>query len=726
MNLKVIITGLTLSLLMGAGLAVAADSKYASWSDKTICRLVADISTSSREDVAKEAVSRGLSCIPVEFSHLSESANLATLGSSGELLEAKKNQAENTTVSASIKGETEKVIADRAKNKKFMLFNNPGKEIVKLLSKEKFLEAYYIYKYNLRFFDKTELLGKKKNSVKYVDSIRAIANYYYKSVLENMSEVTGTAYKLKNVQDQPSRWLMIRKLSRKVNSIEKELKALAGNKRLLKATDEYWEFKKNTQWIDARYGGSDSRIINYFKAYAFTIDAQIFDVYPVELDAITISRVSRKAIKELHSADMITTSVLKKYKNMYDFQAYLGSSVLNKIRLQEVAESSLDDQSTNIFTLMELATKTNDPDFLKKVFVDRRVHIQHPNPSEKFPLKIECFSRSCIKKANAQIQIIITLKDKGSNILQVGTLNKTVRVKSGTNVVPNPTYNRLVNQLNSLSRKIQAKARQQQINQQANSNNTYQSDCTAFGSNINCTTTQQPNDYAIGAQSGALMAQGLNAMFGLKTEEDQYREVENKLLRTSPSIQEASYANVNVAIPEYEVTRSASATIHIFDSKNKEYKSLPISLIASEKWLVPNNSNVFSLPLNQDIKKRLLASNLVNSKASQYLTLDLIQEITSSGGSLKLQEYIEPSEFVLRAEQKQAAEVNIVAVQSASATQAPVKQNSPDSDYYELLGNDEFINWAKTDPILKRLLQGFVEGNEKAIEVLTKKWIERN
>jgi hypothetical protein len=377
---------------------------------------------------------------------------------------------------------------------------------------------------------------------------------------------------------------------------------------------------------------------------------------------------------------------------------------------------------------MELATKTNNPDFLKKVFGDRRVHIQHPNPSEKFPLKIECFSRSCIKKANAQIQIIITLEDKGSNILQIGTFNKNVRVKSGTNVVPNPTYNRLVNQLNSLSRKIQAKRRQQQqqINQQANSNNTYKSDCTAFGSNINCTTTQQPNYYAIGAQGGALMGQGVNALFGLKTEEDQYREVENKLSRTSPSIQKQSYANVNVVIPEYEVTRSASATIHIFDSKNREYKSLPISLIVSEKWLVPNNSNVFSLPLNQDIKKRLLASNLVNSKASQYLTLDLIQEITSSGGSLKLQEYIEPSEFVLRAEQKEAAEVNTVAVQSASATQAPVKQNSPDSDYYELLGNDEFINWAKTDPILKRLLQGFVEGNEKAIEVLTKKWIERN
>ena len=158
MNLKVIITGLTLSFLMVAGLAVAADSKYASWSDKTICRLVADISTSSREDVAKEAVSRGLSCIPVEFSHLSESVNLATLGSSGELLEAKKNQVENTTVSASIEGETEKVIADRAKNKKFMLFNNPGKEIVKLLSKDKFLEAYYIYKYNLSFFDKIHFI----------------------------------------------------------------------------------------------------------------------------------------------------------------------------------------------------------------------------------------------------------------------------------------------------------------------------------------------------------------------------------------------------------------------------------------------------------------------------------------------------------------------------------------------------------------------------------------
>ena len=84
------------------------------------------------------------------------------------------------------------------------------------------------------------------------------------------------------------------------------------------------------------------------------------------------------------------------------------------------------------------------------------------------------------------------------------------------------------------------------------------------------------------------MGKGINALFGLKTEEDQYREISNKLSRTSPTIQKQAYSWQNVEIPEYEVTKTTRATVHIFDVKNKEYQSVPISLSSSEKWLVPN------------------------------------------------------------------------------------------------------------------------------------------
>ena len=46
--------------------------------------------------------------------------------------------------------------------------------------------------------------------------------------------------------------------------------------------------------------------------------------------------------------------------------------------------------------------------------------------------------------------------------------------------------------------------------------------------------------------------------------------------------------------------------------------------------------------------------------------------------------------------------------------------------YYELLANDQFVEWAKSDPILNRLLQGFVEGDQAAVKVLSNKWLEKN
>ena len=46
--------------------------------------------------------------------------------------------------------------------------------------------------------------------------------------------------------------------------------------------------------------------------------------------------------------------------------------------------------------------------------------------------------------------------------------------------------------------------------------------------------------------------------------------------------------------------------------------------------------------------------------------------------------------------------------------------------YYELLANDQFVEWAKSDPILNRLLQGFVEEDQAAVKVLSNKWLEKN
>ena len=176
------------------------------------------------------------------------------------------------------------------------------------------------------------------------------------------------------------------------------------------------------------------------------------------------------------------------------------------------------------------------------------------------------------------------------------------------------------------------------------------------------------------------------------------------------------------------MTKTTRATVHIFDVKNKEYQSVPISLSSSEKWLVPNTESVFSLPLKPDVKKRLLASNLISLKISEYLTLDVISNLTSALSDEKLQShmYIEPSSLSLREQLKIDPEGKTVAMQPKVEGQVKTSSAvaSPDLGYYELLGNDEFIGWAKSDPILNRLLQGFVEGNESAVSALRKKWLE--
>ena len=129
------------------------------------------------------------------------------------------------------------------------------------------------------------------------------------------------------------------------------------------------------------------------------------------------------------------------------------------------------------------------------------------------------------------------------------------------------------------------------------------------------------------------------------------------------------------------------------------------------------------------MKKRLLASNLISLKISEYLTLDVISNLTSALSDEKLQShmYIEPSSLSLREQLKIYPEGKAVTMQPEVEGQVttPSAVASPDAGYYELLGNDEFIGWAKSDPILNRLLQGFVAGDQTAVKVLSKKWLEK-
>ena len=390
----------------------------------------------------------------------------------------------------------------------------------------------------------------------------------------------------------------------------------------------------------------------------------------------------------------------------------------------KAAESSLGSESTSIFELRNMAGISSDPDFLKTVVSSRGVSIKHPQASDKFPLIIKCFSAGCIEKPGAQIQMIITFDTGSSNNNQVGIFSESVRVKSGTNVVSNPAYSSIARELDRLARSINQK-KQQEANRQANSSNTYDTNCTTYGSNIKCTTNQNQGNafYNAGYAGGALMGKGINALFGLKTEVDRSRELSNKLSRTSPTIQKQAYSYQNVKIPEYQVTKSAKATVHIFDVKNKEYQSVPVSLSSSEKWLVPNSESVFSLPLKPDVKKRLLASNLISLKVDEYLTLDVMSILAStlSNGSLTSHTYIEPSSLILREEAKTA----VLLPKMEGQVPTPSSVVSADTGYYELLGNDEFIGWAKSDPILNRLLQGFVAGDQTAVKVLSKKWLEK-
>jgi len=412
-----------------------------------------------------------------------------------------------------------------------------------------------------------------------------------------------------------------------------------------------------------------------------------------------------------------------------DAQSSLGWMYDNGEGVLEL-ESSLSDESTSIFQLISMAGKNSDPDFLKAVIAARDVSVEHPQASDKFPLIINCSSASCTATTDAQIQMIITFEGGSANANRIGAVSERVRIKSGSNTIANPSYNSLQRKLDSLARSINQK-RQQEANRQANVRNTYDTNCTTYGTNINCTTNQNQGNafYNAGAAGGALMGKGINALFGLKTEEDQYREISNKLLRTSPTIQKQAYSWQNVEIPEYEVTKTAKGTIHIFDVKNKEYQSVPVSLSSSEKWLVPNSESVFSLPLKPDVKKRLLSSNLISLKVREYLTLDVISNVTSalSNGMLKSHEYIEPSSVILREQLKRDSMAKAVTMQPEVEGQVttPSAVASPDAGYYELLGNDEFIGWAKSDPILNRLLQGFVAGDQTAVKVLSKKWLEK-
>jgi len=726
MSVKICGTVLILLLAQQSGA-----NEFSSWSDKTICRLLSDSSASKQEPYLNEAVSRGLDCIPENLGAVSKDKTVAS-SIEKPVLKAPKTEADLELIKA------------KAKSKKFGLFNNPGKEIKKLLSEGKVTEAYYIYTYNIAFFRQkgtvggkiggkiSSLLGGETNSVKFNPQLKLLARSYYQKDNLMMADSIKNLIKF-NVsenKDDIEGWANVKKALASASSIRKTSHNGSDYSNLIAWASKRAYFLSVLQNIEGYYYKNAKRL---FASNAFKKDQNFFEVYPVVL-ATSGTKLLSDWMKELDDKGIITSDHFKTYENIYDFKTLLGANRVKKIKVREELESSLNDKSTSIFQLINMAGKNSDPKslfFLKRVFADRGVSVDHPNPSDNYPLIVECLKRSCVKKANAQIQMIITFEGGSSNAIRVGTLNERIRVKSGTNSVPNPAYNSIARELDGLARSINQK-RQQEANRQANSSNTYDTNCTTYGSNINCTTNQNQGNayYNMGLAGGALMGKGVNALLGLKTEEDRYRKLSNRLSRTSRTIQKQAYSYQNIEIPEYEVTKVAAATVHIFDVKNKEYQSVPVSLASSKKWLVPNSESVFSLPLKSDVKRRLLASNLINLKISEYMTLDVISNVTSalSGGGLISHEYIEPSSLNLREQLKRDPEVKTAIIQPKVEGQSttPSAEVSSDSGYYELLGNDQFVKWAKSDPILNRLLQGFVEGNEKAIEVLTKKWIERN
>ena len=638
------------------------------------------------------------------------------------------DQSDKANDSAKSLGEDLELIKAKAKSKKFSLFNNPGKEIARLLSEDKVLEAYYIYKYNISFFDKKELLGKKKNSVKYIDNIIAIANYYYKSDLEDMRATGLSAIKYKTLPDIPNSWPALREITQHVKAVEREAQSNDVSRKLMRVKEEYWKFKADTLWISIKYGYSDGDLIDYFNKYAFTLSSNFFDVYPVELSTYTKNRLLKKAISRMHKKGAITLEMVAKYDKYYDFETTLGSSALSNIRNKKRVDDALQDENRHLYDIVDMAVNAGTSTVLSKLFDTRGLNVQLPQDIVKIPMVIKCSARTCRTTDDAGIRIIVSFEGGESGSEQVGTYTTNIRIKSGTSAVSNPNYNAIARQLDSLRRDIERERRQQQINQQIYSPSTYNSNCTNYGNRINCTTTQAPNDYAIGYQGGAMLAQGINSAFGLKTNEDRYRQLSNQLGRTPVTISKDTYRSQKVAIPEIEITRLAKVTVHIFDVTNKQYLTLPVVLKEKEKWLVPNSAGVHQLPLSSGVKKRLLYSNLVPSKMVQKQTLDLTDVIYQGAARLKVHAYVDPDK-VLEAERLVVKNSSKVEANSLEAKEVKLEANPESSSsalsYYELLGDDEFITWAKSDPILTRLLQGFVEGNETAIKVLRGKWLDR-
>ena len=59
----------------------------------------------------------------------------------------------------------------------------------------------------------------------------------------------------------------------------------------------------------------------------------------------------------------------------------------------------------------------------------------------------------------------------------------------------------------------------------------------------------------------------------------------------------------------------------------------------------------------------------------------------------------------------------------AKKTNSDIETVVASSDqYFEYLANDSFVKWAKSDSVLKRLFDGYLDGNEIAIKLLIDKW----
>lgn len=703
---------LVIALTLGSTNAFGSDA--ANWSDKTICRLlVSSVSTEQQAMLMAEAGLRELAC----------TSKIATT------VNAKTRQVENSTKEKVIdkpqkpiateveKEESEAEIKKRAISKNFGFFNSPGQEIEKLVVKGKITEAYYIYQYNWGFFDEKPTFGGKRNGEKYKVVLDKLAESYFFSETAKLKRMTAKAKLFKANNDRPYRdWAEVKSIFDYRENLNKH--------RLIKRLDEYWFFNSAVDKLQLHYYEGYEKyqaVIESFIKNGLDTEGKFFDLYPASLSYYVKKKIIKSSLEKLMLQSTFNLKTLKKYQKYYDIDEDVVAKVVKKDKLENI----VSNKSITIKEIFNQSSQEGSHELIDSVFASRGFSVEALGPKNNLGFILECGKNVCPQDDNAGVWIVV-LPGLDKSFQEHDSYYETqVRIKSGFNTVANPRYNQLVRQLNELQRQIANKNRQDQINRQIYSQPSYQSNCTSsFGNQINCTTTQAPDYYGNAAASGKMIAESINSIFGLETPENKYQKLSNQLARTSPTIEKQKYESRLVRIPEIQIHRERDFKIHIFDTLNEQHLMLPVTLEHHESWLVPTDSAVSQLPAGHSAQSRIITNSLVQKKMKDPQRLDVSEAIYAGTDDLQELEYVSPQTFltdVISRADILKSENNVEGKQVAKFE----AEANLEVSYYELLGDDDFIKWAKSDPVRVALLKGFLEQNQTAVKILKNKWFAR-